>query len=91
VPHDRVEQRAQVGRRLVERFGRRARPRVRIEDRKIELLFGRIQIDEQVEHLVQDRLRPGILPIDLVDDDDRRQPPLERFPQHEARLRQRPF
>ena len=36
-------------------------------------------------------MRPGVRPVDLVDDDDRRQPPLERLAQHEARLRQRPF
>ena len=30
-------------------------------------------------------------PVDLVDDDDRRQAPLERLAQHEPGLRQRPF
>ena len=36
-------------------------------------------------------LRARIGPVDLVDDDDRRQPALERLAQHEPRLRQRSF
>jgi hypothetical protein len=34
---------------------------------------------------------PGVGPVDLVDDEDHRQPRLERLAQHEARLRQRPL
>ena len=70
---------------------RRADPRVGVEHRKIELVLGRVEIDEQVVDLVQHFLRARIGPVDLVDDDDRRQPALERLAQHEPRLRQRPF
>ena len=41
----------------------------------------------RVEHLGG----PGVGAVDLVDDDDRPQPALERLAQHEARLRQRPL
>ena len=70
---------------------RRARLGAGVEHRKVELLLGRVEIDEEVEDLVQDFLEPRVGPVDLVDDDDRRQPPLERLPQHEAGLRQRPL
>ena len=65
--------------------------RVRVQDRKLDLILGGVQVDEQVVDLVQHFLRARIRPIDLVEHDDRRQPALERLAQHEARLRQRPF
>ena len=63
----------------------------RVDDREVELVLGRVEIDEQVVDLVQHFLDARVGPVDLVDDDDRRQPPLERLAQHEPRLRQRPF
>ena len=36
---------------------RRADPRVRVQDREIELLFVGVEIDEQIVDLVQDFLR----------------------------------
>ncbi len=70
---------------------RRPGPGVGVEHGEIELLLGRVEIDEQVVDLVEHFLGPGVGPIDLVDDDDRRQPALERLAQDESRLRQRPF
>jgi len=62
-----------------------------VEHRKIQLLLGRVEIDEQVVDFVEDFLNARVRPIDLVDDDHRRQPPFERLPEHETRLRQRAF
>ena len=83
------------GRRSSPRFAdghaRRAGAGARVEDREIDLLFVGVEVDEEVVDLVEDFLRPRVRPVDLVDDDERRQPPLERLAQHEPRLRQRSF
>ena len=71
--------------------GRGPLPRVGVEDGKLDLLLGRIQIDEQVVDLVQDLGRSRVRAIDLVHDHQRHEPALEGLAQHEARLRQRPF
>ena len=54
--------------------------------REIQLLIGRVQRDEQIEHLVENFVRIGVVAIDLVDDDDRLGAGFQRFAQHEARL-----
>ena len=86
---DRVEQRPQILARAVRIARGRADPGVGVEHREIELVLGRVEIDEQIVDLVQHFLRARVGPVDLVDDDNRRQPALERLAQHEARLRQR--
>src|SRR5438105_11804035 len=43
--------------------------------------------EDLVDHLV----RPRLGPVDLVDDDDRLEPQLERLPEDEPRLRHRPL
>ena len=86
---NRVEQRPQIGAGCVLIAARSPDPGVRVQDRKVELLLRRVEIDEEVVDLVEHFLRTRIGPIDLVDDDDRRQPALQRLAQHEARLGQR--
>ena len=76
---------------LADRHARRAGARARVEDREVELLLVGVEVDEEVVDLVEHFLRPRVGPIDLVDDDERRQPPLERLAQHEPGLRQRSF
>ncbi len=88
---DRFEQRPEIDPHAFLFFRGRAGLRVRVQHRKVELFFGRVEIDEQVVDLVQHFLRPGVRAIDLVDDDDRREPALERLAQHEPGLRQRTF
>ena len=88
---DGVEQRPQILARPVRVERRRADPRVGVEHREVELILGGVEIDEQVVDLVQHFRGARVGPVDLVDDDDRRQPALERLAQHEPRLRQRPF
>ncbi len=62
-----------------------------VQDRELELVLVRIEVDEQVVDLVEHRLRPGVLAVDLVDDDDGREAQLERLAEHEPGLGQRPF
>ena len=63
--------------------------RIGVDDGEIELILGRIEIDEQVVDLVEYFRNTGVGPVDLVDDDDRRQLGLQRLHQHVARLRER--
>ena len=65
--------------------------RVGVEDGEVELILARVQVDEQVEHLVHDRLRARVRPVDLVDDDDGREAAFEGLAEHEPRLGQRAF
>ena len=60
-----------------------------IDDREVELLVGRAELVEQVEHLVDHPVRARARAVDLVDDDDRLEPHRERLLRHEARLRHR--
>src|SRR2546422_1016479 len=88
---DRLEERDQRAAGLREVGRRRAGPRVRVEDGELELVLGRVEVDEEVVHLVEDLGRPRVAAIDLVDDDDGREPGLEGLLQHEPGLRQRPL
>ena len=88
---DRVEQRLQIVRIVFHRSLRHARLRHRVEHRKIELVLGGVQIDEQIVDLVQHLRHARVRPVDLVDHHDGRQLGLQRLRQHVARLRQRPF
>ena len=54
------------------------------------MLVG-VEVEEQLVDLVDDLHRSGVGPVDLVHDQDHRQPRLERLAQHEPRLRQRPL
>src|SRR5450759_183811 len=86
-----LEQWRQVLRWIVEVHGRFAVAARSIDDREIQLLFGCVEFDEQVEGLVDDFLDTGILPIDLVDDYNRPEIELESLLEHEPRLRHRPL
>ena len=63
-----------------------SRPRIRVHDRKLDLALVRVQVEEELVHLVHDLLAARVGPVDLVDDEDHRKPCLERLAQHEARL-----
>ena len=58
----------------------------RIDDREIELLVGRFQLDEKIKHEIENLVRPRIFAVDLVDDDNRLGFVFERLSQHETRL-----
>ncbi len=89
--HNRFEQRTQILRPITHLCVRHAGLRVGVEHREIELVFCRIQIDKQVIDFVQHGFRARIGAINLIQHDDRRELSLQRFLQHVARLRQRPF
>ncbi len=85
------EQRPQVLRVVFHFDLGNARPGIAVEHGKIELVFGGVQVDEQVVDLVQDFRHARVRPVDLVDHYDGRQMRLERLHQNIARLRQRTF
>ncbi len=84
-----LEQRLEVGALdvLVER--RAAGAGVGVDDREVDLLVVGVEVEEELEHLVDDGVDAGVGAVDLVDDQDHRQPRLERLAQDEARLRHR--
>ncbi len=88
---DGVEERPQVLAGFADGHARRARTGARVDHGEVDLFFVGVEVDEEVVDLVEDFLRPRVRPVDLVDHDKRCQPPLERLPQHESRLRQRPL
>jgi hypothetical protein len=91
VLEDGVEQRLQILARRLHVLARGAGLGVRIEDGELELLFGGIEVDEQVVDLVQHLVRPRVLAVDLVHDEDRGQLLLEGLAQDVPRLRERAF
>ena len=65
--------------------------RVRIDDRKLDLALVGVQVEEERVDLVDDLGDTCVRPVDLVHDEDRREPGLERLAEHEAGLRERPL
>ena len=87
---DNVEQRLQVRACLGGKSGTTGR-RLGIHNWEIRLLLAGTQLDEQVERLVEDPGRLGILAVDLIDHHNGLVPHLERLLEHEARLRHGAF
>ena len=88
---ERVEERAEVRLERVGREPRVPRLRVAVDDRKLDLRLRCVEVEEELIDLVHNLLRAGVGPVDLVDDEDDRESRFERLPEHETRLRQRPF
>jgi len=65
--------------------------RVGVEDGKTELIFGGVEIDEEIVDFVEDFLGASVGAIDFVEDDDGRKVSLQRFLEDVARLRERAF
>ncbi len=61
----------------------------RVDDREVELRVVGAEVEHELEHLVDDLVRARAGTVDLVDDDHRLEPVLERVLEHEARLRHR--
>jgi hypothetical protein len=85
------EERLEVVGELVRRGARAAGARVRVHDRELDLGLVRVEVEEELVDLVHDLLGARVRAVDLVDDEHDRKSALERLPQHEARLRQRPL
>ena len=64
---------------------------LRIDHGKIELVFGRVEIDEEIVNFIEHLGRTRVGPVDFVQHHDRRQLGRQRLLQDVARLRQRPF
>ena len=62
---------------------------VAVDDREVDLPLVRIEVEEQLVHLIHDLQHPRVRPVHLVDHENHRQMRLERLAQHEPRLRQR--
>jgi hypothetical protein len=62
-----------------------------VDDREVELLEGRVEVEEQLLHLVDDLRDAGVGTVDLVDHEHDGQVGLEGLAEHEARLGQRPL
>src|SRR5437667_10757581 len=62
-----------------------------VNDRKIELLVGGMERDEQIKHLIQHLVRVGVLAVDLVDDDNRLRADLHGFAKNKTGLSLRSF
>ena len=86
---DRVEERAEIGCQAVERLAGLAASGVGVDDRELDLRLVGVEVEEQLVHLVDDLGGTCVRPVDLVDDEDDRQPCLERLAQDEPGLRQR--
>jgi hypothetical protein len=89
--YDGFEQWRQVARSDVVRQPGVASTAARIERWKIELLVIGFEVEEKLEHLVENFRRPSIGPIDLVDDDDGLEAQRKRLPGNELGLRHRAF
>src|ERR671915_763502 len=89
--HQEVEQRPQVLSLDTLLSGRPARLGVRVDDGELDLRLVGVQVEEQLVDLVDHVADPCVRPVDLVHHEHHRQPRLERLPEHEASLRQRPL
>ena len=88
---DLFEERLEI-RRIVADFAvRDAEFRVRVDHRKIELVFGGVEIDEEVVDFVEHSGGARVGPVNFVQHHDRRQLRGQRLLQDVARLRQRTF
>ena len=89
--HDAFEQRRHVLTGRVRRFRGPAHLGRGEQGRKIKLLVIGVQRGEEIEHFVLHFIGALVGLIDLVDHDDRAQPKLQGFGQHELGLRHRAF
>ncbi len=87
--HDRFEERRHVFAVLVDLAHGEAVLGAGVNDREIELLVVRLQLDEEIEDHVEHLVRARVFAIDFVDDDDRLDLVLERFFEDETCLRLR--
>ena len=92
---DHVEERLQVfafpAAFGVRDVGGKAVATTAVHHRELEQVVIGAEVDEQLEDLVVDPFRATVGTVDLVDHDHRLEPALERFLEHEARLRHRAF
>ena len=91
VLEDLLEQWSQVLALHVRRHGSSACTAGAVNDRAVQLLVGRIEVEQQLENLVSDLIQTSVRTVDLVDCDDDLVTELQCLLQHEAGLRHRAF
>ena len=89
--HDGFEQRQQILRIVADLVVGNAVARVGVDDREIELIFGRVEVDEQIVDFIEHFGGARVHAIDFVQHDHRRQLRGQRLLQNVTRLRQRAF
>ena len=62
-----------------------------IEERRVELVVGRLEVDEEPQYLVMDSKWLGVGPIDLVDGNDGAEPERQGLPSDKPGLRHGSF
>ena len=88
---DLLEERLESRRSVVERAVRDAELRVGIDHREIELVFGGVEVDEEIVDFVEHGRGARVRPVDFIQHHDGLQLRGQRLLQHVARLRQWPF
>ena len=91
VLEDLLEQRGQVLALHVRGHGSGACTAGAVNNRAVQLLVGRIKVEQQLENLVADLVETSVRTVDLVDCDDDLVTELQCLLQHEAGLRHRAF
>ena len=89
--HDGFKERKQILRAIAKLAVRDAIARVGVNHREIELVFGGIQVDEEVVDFIEDFFCARVGAVDLVQHDHGRELGRERFLKNIARLWQRAF
>ena len=89
VVDDGLEERRDVGALDAALGADPAGARIGVEDGERDLVLVGIEVQEQLLDLVDHLFDPGIGPVDLVDDQDDRQPRLEGLAEHETGLGER--
>jgi hypothetical protein len=88
---DHVEERAEIGPGDGQIAGRRAGPRVGVDDREFDLMLVGAEVDEEPVDLVEHLGAARVGAVDLVEADGRLESERQRLPEHEAGLGQRPL
>ena len=65
--------------------------RAGVNVRKVQLLIRGAQGDEQLEHLIQNPIRPRMIAVNFIDHHNRLRARFQRLAQHKASLRLRPL
>jgi hypothetical protein len=84
---NRLIQRSHVFRHIFVIQTRDTIQRRSVNDREVQLLVGRVEVNEQVEHLINNPVRTRARTVNLVDNNNRFQAMGKCFFGHEARLR----
>ena len=89
VVNNRLIQRGHVFRHIFVVQTRDTVQRRSVNDREVQLLVGRVEVNEQIEYLIHNPIRTRARAVNFVDNNNRLQAVSKRFFGYEARLRHR--